>query len=449
MLAYGQNQSGIPGTLLPPWYVQGSLKSATTLNAFVDTPMDKRAIGAPIHIVALLNETKPVIGATVFATITRPLPDGNNIRIQLFDDGLHGDGAANDGVYGRNFYHTGLAGSYQVFVKAQGNSPLSGAFTREALLSFHLEGKHSDSDQDRMPDEWEAHFPCVLAGQFDPGADPDKDGRTNYQEYLAGTDPCNPDTDGDGEADGSDKDPTEPSNGKNIDPPWSVAWPGINKAWLKYVVQRGWRKVEIYRTQILTPAVTSSPMQPGAAHADATLVGTDEPPTGVFTDTTAVNGQTYCYFAIATDSSDRRSAPLSPTCTTPRADPAPPHGGIAINNGASETASPNVVLNLIASDTIDPHGDDDFGAAFMIPPDSSASGVSEMMIHHSAEMVGGTWEPYTPTKAWTLQRLPNGLGAVFAKFRDKAGNESLVYSASIKVTGSGSDNKVFLPLVRK
>jgi len=409
MMAYGQNQSGIPGTLLPPYYVQGSLKSAVTMNAYVDTPMDQRAIGAPIHIVALLNDTQPILGATVFATVTRPLPDGNNIRIQLFDDGLHGDGAANDGVYGRNFYHTGLAGSYQVFVQGKGTSPLSGAFTREALLSFHLDGKHADSDQDRMPDEWESHFSCVKVGLMDAGADPDKDGRTNYQEYVAGTDPCNPDTDGDGQADGSDKDPTEASPSRTIDPPWSVAWPGISKAWLKYVTQTNWRKVEIYRTVVLTPALaTTFGTHAASATNDAELIGTDEPPTGVFTDTTAVNGQTYCYFAIATDNADQRSAPLSPTCTTPKADPVAPHGGIDINGGASETASPNVTLNLFASDAVDPHSEADFGAPFMIPPDSSASGVSEMMISNRADMQGGVWEPYSPTKPWTLQRNDNG-----------------------------------------
>jgi len=58
-----------------------------------------------------------------------------------------------------------------------------------------------DSDGDGMPYEWE-----VARGlnprAYDGGADADDDCLTNLEEYLAGTDPQNPDTDGDGLSDG-------------------------------------------------------------------------------------------------------------------------------------------------------------------------------------------------------------------------------------------------------
>ena len=44
----------------------------------------------------------------------------------------------------------------------------------------------------------------------DPGADPDGDGLTNTEEAGAGTDPMNPDSDGDGVLDGQDGYPNDP-----------------------------------------------------------------------------------------------------------------------------------------------------------------------------------------------------------------------------------------------
>lgn len=55
----------------------------------------------------------------------------------------------------------------------------------------------SDDDEDGIPDWWEnKYFPNPQA--CDPNADDDGDGLTNLEEYLARTDPLDPDTDGDG-----------------------------------------------------------------------------------------------------------------------------------------------------------------------------------------------------------------------------------------------------------
>lgn len=70
-----------------------------------------------------------------------------------------------------------------------------------------------DSDNNGLPDEWEASYLAWLT-QFgiqitapDPSGDYDGDGLTNAEEFMLGTNPFLMDTDGDGLPDGSDPDP--------------------------------------------------------------------------------------------------------------------------------------------------------------------------------------------------------------------------------------------------
>ena len=50
-----------------------------------------------------------------------------------------------------------------------------------------------DSDGDGLPDAWEIqYFGSINDPRATPNADPDGDGFTNLQEYLAGTDPKDP-----------------------------------------------------------------------------------------------------------------------------------------------------------------------------------------------------------------------------------------------------------------
>ncbi len=55
--------------------------------------------------------------------------------LNLFDDGAHGDGAANDGVYANYFTNTINDGSYTFTVQAAGIATPGGAFARESVLS--------------------------------------------------------------------------------------------------------------------------------------------------------------------------------------------------------------------------------------------------------------------------------------------------------------------------
>jgi hypothetical protein len=53
------------------------------------------------------------------------------------------------------------------------------------------------------------------------------------------------------------------------------------------------------------------------------------------------------------------------------------------------------------------------------------------------------------TKPWTLNKT-TGLASVFVKYRDAAGNESLVYAATIHVgPGSHGLHDIFLPVIKR
>ncbi|MGE5558779.1 MAG: fibronectin type III domain-containing protein [Bacillota bacterium] len=87
----------------------------------------------------------------------------------------------------------------------------------------------------------------------------------------------------------------------------------------------------------------------------------------------------------------------------------PPIGSLHINNGNTKTASLNVALNIQASD--------------------DESGLGEMSIANDGEDFG-PWIPYKAVYSWRLTD-GEGLKIVYIKFRDRAGNVSQIYYASI------------------
>jgi hypothetical protein len=413
---------------LSPYLVQASLRSDVTMNVYLTTPVDERTPGVPMGIAASLTDNGPITGATVQAFVEQP--SGITLNLTLYDDGFHGDGSSDDGIYANTFYQTGYEGSYNVTVMADGTSSLSGPFHREGLLSFHLDSE-GDRDGDGLSDEWEIRF-GTDPDNPDASDDPDNDGVPNSGERDQGTDPHDPDTDDDGESDQTDPDPIDPVVGGNIPSIWGVAYPGDGEVYIKYNQVDTWLITGLFRS-------VSGPDGPFE------FLMQDFAPSGVFTDTGVTNGAEYCYQLQAFYTGYRRTPSSAPTCATPNADPWPPHGFVLINGGKQTTLSPDVMLTLWATDEIDPHNAE---IEEFLPPSDSASGVTEMMISNFSDMHDGVWEPYNTSKAWDLAQS-SGLATVYAKYRDAEGNESEVAHASINIGSGPGLEVVYLPLTRR
>ena len=97
---------------------------------------------------------------------------------------------------------TGLLGDESFSFPRDGNAGVDGSNCGEVSCPgavVHITGV--DSDEDGMDDEYELLHPCLDPNVAERTEDPDGDGLTDINEYLGGTDPCNPDTDGDGVSD--------------------------------------------------------------------------------------------------------------------------------------------------------------------------------------------------------------------------------------------------------
>ncbi len=82
-----------------------------------------------------------------------------------------------------------------------------------------------DRDRDGIPEMWEMEHGLNDNNTHDGGEDADYDGLRNYREFALGTDPHNSDSDSDGEQDGEDNWPLDPSKARDDDAD------GIPDAW--------------------------------------------------------------------------------------------------------------------------------------------------------------------------------------------------------------------------
>lgn len=396
--------------------------------------------GLPVTIQVSLADVKGAVkNANVSAAISLPRepnqPDSVIVNLPLFDDGAHDDGDANDGIYANVYTNTyrfsnkgvpedqaekdpGVSGSYVVNVTARGKSNTGDRFARYLNRAFQVyefgQEVSPDRDKDGLPDRWEAIYGTKV-GVFDRDEDYDNDDLVNILEFKHGTRPLDPDTDDGGELDGSEVkrfanplDPRDDLLPKPVDVevitnlgdeiPAKLLRPNTNV--IRYPAHSSYVKIILF-----------GGTDPGSLKPIAEIYPHKTETPGIYFDENLINDTTYYYQLQALGENEAMSAPSPLFSGTPREDPVAPRGWVTIKNGAVTTSTLSVILSL-------DDGEDNFA----------------LLISNTPTFEGATWIKNPVEIKWELE--PNsetGRATVYAKFRDKAGNESVTYHDSIIV----------------
>jgi len=423
--------------------VNMALYFGQTIDSTVHAAGGTFAWGASMPLVVSLTDTSGGVSESYVSADVQH-PDGSEIVIELFDDGGHGDGNPDDGVYGALYRRTtqgsptgqidgsatpAIKGSYNVAVRASGFASDGQSFDRIRKASFQVfvsqENTSEDRDSDGMPDVYEDENSCLDSGIDDSLDDVDFDGLNNLDEWRIGINPCNIDTDLGGEHDGSEvarganpfggsddamPRPTDPEVITHIPdhiPDSSVLVPGANV--IRYPSSSAYTGIRIWRSTL--------PNGPFAVLAEIA----PNTPT-LYVDAAVAIGSPYYYRVQGIGALGTESAWSHIFSGTPQADPYAPVGRVSIAGGAAFTDNVNVDLQLKADD----------------------SDVVNMWISDRSNFAGAVLQAYAEVVPWSLSPspAPHGLASVFVQYFDTSGNGSSVYHDSIRVVPSGNLGKI-------
>lgn len=465
------------------YYVSANGRTLKELRLFIGTPIQDRDKDVEVPIIAMFSQPgAPLTGARITATVTAP--DQSQTVMQLFDDGNHSDGEANDGVYANLYPSTNLS-EYNPSNQNPGENPPSeynsrgsyvvhavgvkGDLRREAQIGFGLQAPaqqtgSGDSDQDGMSDTWETANGLDPNDPNDQYEDPDTDGLTNFCEYQVRTNPRNSDTDGGGESDRSEvetypechlagQDPHNPGDdrvgglsGVTIDTGKNNNDQPIITIDIGDPTRGTFSGGFLLRRQYSPETGSWSDWEPAVEWVD----------TQHYTDTQVEDTVTYQYRVHArvafnstqsADQTDYAYARVAESRTaTAKQDPFPPNGSVLINNGAPTTEERIVTLSLTADDSgKHQHVGEDVG-------DDTGTPVTdlEMRISTDPSFEGVPWQPFQDTVQFNLgDDVEFGSSVpVYLQLKDEAGNVSRTGTglfASIKYTG----HQMYLPIVAK
>ncbi|GIV76600.1 MAG: hypothetical protein KatS3mg050_0994 [Litorilinea sp.] len=103
--------------------VWASARTSVQFQLLVGTPQRDRVMGRPVHIIGFLSSgEKPLPGQGVAVKVFPVHQYGQAVMLDLYDDGQHGDGEADDGIYANYFTDGHEAGAYAVRGVAKGEA---------------------------------------------------------------------------------------------------------------------------------------------------------------------------------------------------------------------------------------------------------------------------------------------------------------------------------------
>ena len=108
-------------------------RTDTTLDFYID--QESYLVGDRVQMTAVLADEQPITGGTIEVDVSTATISQT---VTLYDDGLHDDGAANDGVYANVFENTTVSGIYTFDLRASGISNSGAPFTRLASTTFNV-----------------------------------------------------------------------------------------------------------------------------------------------------------------------------------------------------------------------------------------------------------------------------------------------------------------------
>jgi Mg-chelatase subunit ChlD len=406
-------------------------------------------LGEPVQVqVGLLL---PAVQKIREAAAKMEHPNGSSDLVALNDSGERGDANAGDGIWSGLYRRTtqgaptgfpddatqaGVRGSVRASLEAtivqdsalSGTAPvLTQAF---ASLHFPIRNASTDSDGDLMPSQFELRQSCLNPAQPDGSFDADSDERVNLLEFQDGTDPCNSDTDGGGETDGSERaraasglDPSDDAlppmgfaqmeaadsehEGTSVLPPNSVP--------IRYAAHRSYASIRLERATSSTgPWIVIESFNPHVSP-------------GLYVDTQLVPGRRYWYRMHPRTAAGEQGASGPIFSAIARADAHATMGTMSLHFGKPRTD--DLTLNVRQA----------------VYQKRWSTSNYQMRI---GDLPAGDWLSFVPNVNFAAPKVavPTLLD-VAVRFRDSEGQESIDYIDSIMLYPPGSLASVRLRLL--